>query len=133
RRGPPEKGGLKSCSPFYTATNVSRRGRRAVGLLPRQRPWAAWEALGQLAADRMAAGTIGDQQGLAASRREFITLLGGAAVSGGRVSPRRHGSGVRVHGQTCSQLPRICSTCIHPLCSHMLPTQTVPRRAVMTS
>ena len=36
-----------SCSPFYTAANVSRRGRRAVGLLPRQRPWAASEALGQ--------------------------------------------------------------------------------------
>ncbi len=28
----------------YTTTNVSRRGRRAVGLPPRQRSWAAWEA-----------------------------------------------------------------------------------------
>src|SRR5262249_42427566 len=46
--GRPRGSGLNSCSPFYTTTNVSRRRRRAVGLPPRQRSWAAWEALGQL-------------------------------------------------------------------------------------
>src|SRR5262249_2405328 len=40
--------GLNCCLAFYTTTNVSRRRRRAVGLPPRQRSWAAWEALGQL-------------------------------------------------------------------------------------
>ena len=44
----PRGSGLNSCSLFYTTTNVSRRRRRAVGLPPRQRSWAAWEALGQL-------------------------------------------------------------------------------------
>src|SRR5262252_11064186 len=39
---------MKSCSRFFTTTSVSQRRRRAVGLPPRQRSWAAWEALGQL-------------------------------------------------------------------------------------
>src|SRR5262245_50395459 len=41
---PPEGSGLNSCSPLYTTTNVSLRGRRAVGLPPRQRSWPAGEA-----------------------------------------------------------------------------------------
>jgi hypothetical protein len=40
--------GLNTCPPLYTTTNVSRRGRHAVGLPSRQRSWAASEALGQL-------------------------------------------------------------------------------------
>jgi hypothetical protein len=42
--GRPRGSGLNSRSPFYTTTNVSQRRRRAVGLLPRQRSWAAWGA-----------------------------------------------------------------------------------------
>src|SRR6266516_978840 len=42
--GRPRESGLNSCSPSYTAKDVSQRRRRAVGLPPRQRSWAAWEA-----------------------------------------------------------------------------------------
>src|SRR5438128_10200554 len=43
--GRPRGSGLNSRSPVHTTTNISRRRRRAVGFPPRQRSWAAWEAL----------------------------------------------------------------------------------------